>query len=136
MKDFFHANYFYWHHYISKVIPVNVAKCYMRIGVILMIIFVVGMFFLSFPNYEYYRTEIRGKVEKIEYKPKNNNFKIGTQWYFVQMPGIQNIEIGDEIMKGPDSWILTVYDSLGNIRYRDSLKTINFSLMERKSSED
>ena len=134
-NDFFRANDFYWYNYISKVVPVNFAWHYMRIGVLLLLIFVIGMLF-SFPNYEYYKTGIRGKIEKIECRPKNNNFKIGGQWYFVQMPGIQNIEVGDEIVKEPDSWILTVYDSLGNIRYRDSLKTINFNLMEKKSSGD
>lgn len=103
----------------------------MKIAMIVMIVFAVSMFF-PFPNYEYYKIGIQGRVGKIECKPKNRNLKIGTQWYFVQMRSIRNIEVGNEIVKMPDSWILTVYDSLGNIRYQDSLKTINFNLIENK----
>lgn len=124
-------NYFYWYNRICRIIPIKFAYGYMKIAMIVMIVFAVSMFF-PFPNYEYYKIGIQGRVGKIECKPKNRNLKIGTQWYFVQMRGIRNIEVGNEIVKMPDSWILTVYNSLGNIRYQDSLKTINFNLIENK----
>lgn len=130
-RNYFLLNYFYWYNRIIRVVPIRFAYGYMKIMVIVMIIFAGGMFF-PLPNYEYYEIGIQGRVEKIECKPKSRNLKIGSQWYLVQMRGVQNIEVGNEIVKMPNSWILTIYDSLGNIRYQDSLKTINFNLMKDK----
>lgn len=135
IKEFFRANYYYWYNRLIKIIPINFAYIYMKIGMIFMVIFAIGIFF-SFPNYKYYESQIVGKVEQIEQKPKNWNIRIDSQWYFVQRPAIRNIEVGNRVVKLPDSWVFTVYDSLGNIKYQDSLQTVHFDVIKKNDYAD
>ncbi len=100
-----------------------------------MVIFAIGIFF-SFPNYKYYKSQIVGRVEQIEQKPKNWNIRIDSQWYFVQRPAIRNIKVGNRVVKLPDSWVFTVYDSLGNIKYQDSLQTVHFDVIKKNDYAD
>lgn len=135
IKEFFRANYYYWYNRLIKIIPINFAYIYMKIGMIFMVIFAIGIFF-SFPNYKYYESQIVGRVEQIEQKPKNWNIRIDSQWYFVQRPAIRNIEVGNRVVKLPDSWVFTVYDSLGNIKYQDSLQTVHFDVIKKNDYAD
>lgn len=135
IKEFFRANYYYWYNRLIKIIPINFAYIYMKIGMIFMVIFAIGIFF-SFPNYKYYESQIVGRVEQIEQKPKNWNIRIDSQWYFVQRPAIRNIEVGNRVVKLPDSWVFTVYDSLGNVKYQDSLQTVHFDVIKKNDYAD
>lgn len=131
IMDFFRANYNYWYNRILKIIPINWAYAYMKAGVIFMVLFAVGIFF-PFPNRDYYKSAIIGEVKQIERQPKNWNIKVGTNWYFVQRPGMSRLKAGHKIVKVRDSWVFTVYDSLGNMLYQDSLKTVNFNPLPKR----
>lgn len=132
IKEFFQANFCYWNNHFTKIIPINVAYAYMKVMVIIMIIAVVLIAY-PFPNREYYKSGIKGTVVKIEREPKNWNVKIDSNWYFVRRPKKDFLKMGSRIIKNPGSWVFTIYDTVGNIVYQDSLKDITFKLIEKRN---
>lgn len=130
--DFLRANYYYWNNRFVKIVPINFAYAFMKVWIVIMILIVFCVAY-PFPNHEYYKCGISGIVEKIEREPKNWNIKIDSNWYFVRYKGINHIMVDRRIVKKPNSWLLTIYDSTGIIKYQDSIQRGTFKLIEKRN---
>lgn len=124
------SGYYCWLNSITKIMPKRVAYAFLKIWIIVLILGIVIFRLVYFPsNREFYKIQVIGqieKIEKIENKSKHWAVKIDTNWYFVQKLGMNKFKKGQRIVKESDSWLFTVYDSIGNIVYQDNAKYIIF----------
>lgn len=98
------STYHYWLNKLDKVFPIAKLGVFFGAFVIISVIIFIALSLKgSGLNEEYYNANLKNKVQEIELKDNGFHYKINSSWYLIKHPIVNYIELGDSIIKEPQS---------------------------------
>ena len=118
----------------EKIIPFKRILPFLILLFLIGIGMIVSVIFKSMSqNQAFYKTRLNGIVNEIEQRPKENYYKIESEWYLIKHEIIDEIALGDSIDKIENSNILVLFDDQSNLKWHGEVKGVTFSKIDSTS---
>lgn len=108
----------------------EIAPFFAILGICAFISLIVVIWSSNQPNKIFYQTSIIGTVTDVYRDEEDVWYQIGKNWYIIINPLVNNLSIGDSIIKKSDSYKIVIFRDSIHIKNRGEIKEVGFIILE------